>query len=201
MNLVSIAQECAVVQATGERFKLYDWDPPRHLACMPLCVWTPKGETMSLVLPHDVSDGAPRLIVVSPHLDDAVLGCAGLIARCPGSIVCTVFAGEPPAPMHTQRDEASGFADAQEAVRARKREDERALAMCGATPLWLDFLDGQYGATPDVKDVAHLGRPVRAFWRLFARMPIRPVAFRSSTRWRRVPFAAAKGVSCTIYRL
>ncbi|WP_322034126.1 PIG-L deacetylase family protein [Paraburkholderia sp. J76] len=110
---------------------------------------------MSKASPPHLRDGAPRLIVVSPHLDDAVLGCTGLLVRCPGSIVCTVFAGEPAEPLHTEWDEASGFADAHEALRARKREDEHALALCGATPLWLDFLDGQYGAPPDVEEIAH----------------------------------------------
>lgn len=110
---------------------------------------------MSNASPHYISDGMPRLIVVSPHLDDAVLGCGGLLATCPDSVVCTVFAGEPASPLHTEWDEASGFANAHEAVRARRREDEHALALCGAAPLWLDFLDGQYGATPAVEDVAH----------------------------------------------
>jgi LmbE family N-acetylglucosaminyl deacetylase len=96
----------------------------------------------------------PRLIVVSPHLDDAVLGCAGLLVACPGSIVCTVFAGEPAKVQRTRWDAASGFADSNEAMRERKREDEAALGLCGATPLWLDFLDGQYGATPTVDAVA-----------------------------------------------
>ncbi|MCX5544346.1 PIG-L family deacetylase [Paraburkholderia sp. CNPSo 3076] len=127
---------------------------------------------MSNAAPHDICDGAPRLIVVSPHLDDAVLGCTGLLARCPGSIVCTVFAGEPAAPMHTQWDEAGGFADAHEAVRARKREDERALALCGATPMWLDFLDGQYGATPAVEDVART--LAEQFARFGAYLPVCP---------------------------
>lgn len=98
--------------------------------------------------------GAARLLVVSPHLDDAVLGCTGLLAMCPGSVVCTVFAGIPSAPMRTGWDEAGGFADAHEAMRARRREDEHALALFGAKPLWLDFLDAQYGATPGAGTIA-----------------------------------------------
>ncbi|SDE32799.1 PIG-L deacetylase family protein [Paraburkholderia lycopersici] len=114
--------------------------------------------------PHAPRDGAlaepcraPRLIVVSPHLDDAVLGCGGLLAMCPGSVVCTVFAGEPSAPVQAKWDTASGFADSHEAIRARRREDARALALCGARPLWLDFLDAQYaryGAMPRVEAIA-----------------------------------------------
>lgn len=122
--------------------------------------------------PRAVRKSMPRLIVVSPHLDDAVLGCAGLLARCPGSVVCTVFAGEPAVPMQTDWDHASGFADAHEAVRARRREDERALALCNATPLWLDFLDGQYGATPEVETVAHA--LAQQFARYSAYLPVCP---------------------------
>jgi len=52
-----------------------------------------------------------RVVVVSPHLDDAVLGCARFMAVHPGATVVTVFAGNPPAypqPMRTW-DVQSGF--------------------------------------------------------------------------------------------
>lgn len=97
---------------------------------------------------------APRLFVVSPHLDDAVLGCGALLARRPGAVVCTVFTGEPGQPAHTPWDEASGFADSREAMRARRDEDERALALCAAQAVRLDFLDAQYGATPPAHAIA-----------------------------------------------
>lgn len=113
-----------------------------------------------------LSGGAvPRLIVVSPHLDDAVLGCSGLLVQCPGSVVCTVFAGEPDAPMSTPWDAACGFADSREAMRVRREEDDRALSLCGAQALRLDFRDAQYGATPSVDDVAE------ALAAQFARFP------------------------------
>lgn len=95
-----------------------------------------------------------RLFVVSPHLDDAVFGCAGLLARHPGAIVCTVFAGEPRERMKTPWDASCGFADSHVAMRVRWREEERALAICEAQPLRLGFLDAQYGATPAVEAVA-----------------------------------------------
>jgi len=53
-----------------------------------------------------------RVIVVSPHLDDAVLGCARFMAVHPGVTVVPVFAGNPeayPEPMRTW-DVQSGFA-------------------------------------------------------------------------------------------
>ncbi|MCA7951681.1 PIG-L family deacetylase [Burkholderia seminalis] len=87
-----------------------------------------------------------RWLVVSPHLDDAVFSCGHLLAQAPGSIVVTVFAGIPPrgtpAPPWDRR---AGFDHADEAVRARRDEDARALALLGAQPVWLDFLDDQYG--------------------------------------------------------
>lgn len=96
----------------------------------------------------------PRLFVISPHLDDAVLGCAGLLIGRPGSIVCTVFSGDPVTPVSTPWDAACGFSDSREAMRARHVEDDRALALCGAEPQRLDFLDAQYGATPSVNVIA-----------------------------------------------
>lgn len=97
---------------------------------------------------------SPRLFVVSPHLDDAVLGCGSLLAMFGGSVVCTVFTGEPAVARRTPWDEASGFRDSHEAMRARCREDERALAWCGATPLHLGFLDAQYEASPRPEAIA-----------------------------------------------
>jgi len=38
------------------------------------------------------------MLVVSPHLDDAVLSCGRLLAGRPGSVVATVFAGVPSRP-------------------------------------------------------------------------------------------------------
>ena len=36
-----------------------------------------------------------RIVVVSPHLDDAVLGCGLLLDAVPGTTVLTVFTGAP----------------------------------------------------------------------------------------------------------
>jgi hypothetical protein len=37
-----------------------------------------------------------RIVVVSPHFDDAALGTAYLLATYPGSTVITVLGGQPP---------------------------------------------------------------------------------------------------------
>ncbi|MCC8395480.1 PIG-L family deacetylase [Paraburkholderia sp. MMS20-SJTR3] len=90
----------------------------------------------------------PRLLVVSPHLDDAVLSCGLLLAAHPGTTVCTVFSAPPAHNLTTDWDRQSGFADAFEAMHARKAEDREALALLGARALHLPFCDAQYDATP-----------------------------------------------------
>ena len=57
--------------------------------------------------------------IVSPHLDDAVLGCGRFMAAHPGVTVVTVFAGNPPA----YPDVRCGYWDVQSGLRARRRRD------------------------------------------------------------------------------
>lgn len=94
-------------------------------------------------------DARAPLFVVSPHLDDAVFSCAMLLAGHPGSIVCSVFCGEPEPPQKTSWDRAAGHSDSSTAMRARIDEDERALSIVEARGIRLDFLDSQYRAAPD----------------------------------------------------
>jgi len=100
--------------------------------------------------------------VVSPHLDDAVFSCGMLLATHPDSVVCTVFAGEPPTRQVTPWDRASGFADSHEAMHTRWREDRDALARCGAHAMHLRFLDSQYASLPAAADIAE---EIAAAWR------------------------------------
>lgn len=96
-----------------------------------------------------------RLLVVSPHLDDAVLACGEFLAGHPDALVVTVFAGFPAARLSlTDWDRGSGFSSGVEAIASRRDEDCRALARLHAKPLWLDFLDSQYGETPQSGDIA-----------------------------------------------
>lgn len=96
-----------------------------------------------------------RVLVLSPHLDDAVFGCGALIAACDRPRVATLFAGAPPAGLPlTPWDARCGFASGHEAIRARRLEDAQALARLGAEPLHLDFPDDQYGATVPVEALA-----------------------------------------------
>src|SRR5919106_5159209 len=74
-----------------------------------------------------------RVLVVSPHLDDAVFGCGELLAACPGSIVTTVFAGAPKHSELTEWDAAAGFRAGQDVMAARREEDQQALTIVGAS--------------------------------------------------------------------
>ena len=92
-----------------------------------------------------------RIVVVSPHFDDAALGAAHLLATYPGSTVITVLGGQPPAyPDHvTPWDEAGGFVTGDDVVSARREEDRQAMAFVKATPVWLEFPDHQYLAVEE----------------------------------------------------
>lgn len=95
------------------------------------------------------------LFVVSPHCDDAVLGCGETILRSGGAVVATVFAGRPrPLPPLTEWDRLAGYGEGDDVVAARRREDARAMAVLGARPVWLEHLESQYGRAPDAGEVA-----------------------------------------------
>jgi LmbE family N-acetylglucosaminyl deacetylase len=110
------------------------------------------------------SRGAGRLVVVSPHCDDAVFGCGELLAERPGSTVITVFAGRPErgVPL-TEWDAAAGFGEGDDVMGYRHAEDRAALAGLGARPRWLPFRDAQYGGPVGADTVvAGLAAAVRA---------------------------------------
>lgn len=94
-----------------------------------------------------VADGElDRVVIVSPHLDDAALGCGRYMACHPGTIVVTVYAGRPleyPDPV-THWDALAGFAAGDDVLDVRRQEDAQALARLGARPIWLDFVEHQY---------------------------------------------------------
>jgi LmbE family N-acetylglucosaminyl deacetylase len=89
------------------------------------------------------------VLVVSAHLDDAVLSCGQFLAGRPEVTVATVFAGTPSAKsVLTAYDAVTGFKSAAEAMEARRAEDLEALSVLQAKAKHLDFLDSQYGGRP-----------------------------------------------------
>jgi LmbE family N-acetylglucosaminyl deacetylase len=87
-----------------------------------------------------------RVVVVSPHLDDAVLGCARLLGANPGAAVVTVFAGNPdayPDPMRPW-DVQSGFEPGDDVMAVRRAEDTAALETLGAVAVHLDGVEYSY---------------------------------------------------------
>ncbi|MFS8976489.1 PIG-L family deacetylase [Cupriavidus necator] len=102
-----------------------------------------------------VTDLSGTVTVISPHLDDAVFSCGTLLAAVHAARVVTVFAGVPPADMAApEGDRAAGFATAEQAMLARRREDNHALTMLGAHPVWLDFWGSQYGRPYTPREIA-----------------------------------------------
>jgi LmbE family N-acetylglucosaminyl deacetylase len=93
-----------------------------------------------------LSDAAPGgVVVVSPHLDDAVLSAAVQLMR-PGARVVTVCAGAPPAgtPLGYW-DRLTGANDVEVRLRERLAEDDEALRTLGVVETQrLRFLDGQH---------------------------------------------------------
>lgn len=89
-------------------------------------------------------------LIVSPHLDDAVLSVGQVMAGRPNMAVCTVFAGIPQnSGQQTSYDRDSGFHTATRAVIRRRAEDKGALHILHSRPIWLNFADDQYGEPAD----------------------------------------------------
>jgi LmbE family N-acetylglucosaminyl deacetylase len=99
-----------------------------------------------------VPDGClDRVLLCSPHFDDAALGAAYLLFAHPGATVVTVCGGRPacyPDPP-TEWDALGGFRPGDDVVGLRREEDNAAMAVLGATPAWLDFVDHQYLSPAD----------------------------------------------------
>ena len=95
------------------------------------------------VLPEGLLE---RVLVCSPHFDDAALGAAHLLFAHPGSVVVTVFGGPPdeyPDPP-SEWDALGGFQAGDDVVALRRDEDDAAMKVLDARPVWLDFVDYQY---------------------------------------------------------
>jgi LmbE family N-acetylglucosaminyl deacetylase len=98
-----------------------------------------------------------RWIYLSPHFDDAVLSCGGLIfeqTRQGISVeIWTIFAGNPPPGTLSAFAQATHFlwgtSDGAETVTLRKAEDQEAASLVGADLLHFDLPDCIYRRSPD----------------------------------------------------
>lgn len=102
-----------------------------------------------------------NLLVVSPHMDDAVFSLGQALAEHPLPVL-TVFAGCPPRHIGLSDYDAScGFSSSIEAWHTRLVEDDKALALLGCPTERWDMLDLQYRNAPAM-DSDRLGRKLAA---------------------------------------
>jgi hypothetical protein len=95
-----------------------------------------------------------RRVVISPHLDDAVLSCWHVLEAGNATVV-SVFTAVPEAGTTGWWDKLTGSDDSRTRVGERLGEDDRAMALAGTASVRLDLLDEQYrrnGATPPVAE-------------------------------------------------
>lgn len=111
-------------------------------------------------------DGA-KIVVVSPHLDDAVLSLGATMSRAARHgatvTVLTVLAGDPASSAPAGWWDAQGFRTAGEASAARRQEDARACSILRVVPRWLPFGDAQYGPVPEEEVVTALRPELEEF--------------------------------------
>jgi LmbE family N-acetylglucosaminyl deacetylase len=86
-----------------------------------------------------------NVVILSPHLDDAVFSCWHLLDSEHDVSVVNVFAGVPPAGTPLPRwDRITGARDPVERVRDRLKEDRAALALAGRKATNLRLVEAQY---------------------------------------------------------
>jgi len=92
-----------------------------------------------------------RIVVVSPHFDDAAMGAGHLLGSYADTTVITVLAGRPPAypDPPSEWDALGGFRAGDDVVAARRAEDVAAMEVLESQYRWLEFSDHQYLAPAD----------------------------------------------------
>ncbi|MBW8826763.1 MAG: PIG-L family deacetylase [Acidobacteria bacterium] len=126
------------------------------------------------VQPPPGPDAVQPLLVVSPHLDDAVLSCGGVLGAHPGSTVLTVMTAGPDRwGPPTEWDRSCGFRAGDDVMATRKGEDREALTLLRAAPVWLDVVEGQYSPPPDGPTMA--AAVASTIERLGARVVLQPL--------------------------
>ena len=113
-----------------------------------------------------------RLLVISPHFDDAVFSCGHLLAAAPGAVVVTVFGGRPdtyPSPV-CPWDADCGFGEESDIVAVRrakmKRRSQRSTQYRSSSTSWRVSIT-------DRLDTLHPRSPARARRRRASHRPDR----------------------------
>lgn len=89
------------------------------------------------------ADSAPT-VVLSPHVDDAVLSVWSVVGDAGDAAVVNVFAGVPEDGPPPRWDRLAGATSRKAHMEARLDEDLAALALAGRTAAYLPFLDRHY---------------------------------------------------------
>jgi LmbE family N-acetylglucosaminyl deacetylase len=87
-----------------------------------------------------------KILLLSPHLDDAVLSCGSLLLANRGATVATLFAASPDAytdPLN-EHDTDCGFEPGTDTMAARRAEDTLAMSALGAVPRWLPLCQNSH---------------------------------------------------------
>ena len=80
---------------------------------------------------------AGHVLVISPHLDDAVFSCEALLRWARDVTVFTVFSGDTKLGASlSEWDRLCGFSEGDDVMAHRRQEDMNALNLVGATALW-----------------------------------------------------------------
>src|SRR5438105_3115344 len=100
-------------------------------------------ETLQRLRSTMTHDELPRIVVVSPHFDDAVFSCWSVIDSDDAVDVVTVFTAGPAPGVITGWDRDTGV-DSATRMNQRVVENDEALAVAGRRATNLGFLEAMY---------------------------------------------------------
>ena len=107
--------------------------------------FTRRENCCSIVTAVNQFNPASPSLVVSTHLDDAVLSCGQLLSVSPETTVLTVLAGAPNELRKGYNAVTTGELYAPDAVRTRRNEDTAAMEYLSVrSPEWLELFDSDF---------------------------------------------------------